>query len=58
MEQWTHLLEPLTSKELPTPVTLDTLSLEATLELVGLMEIGLQMLPHVNVHKLFAASSN
>ena len=25
MEQWTHPLEPLSSKELPTPVTLDTL---------------------------------
>ncbi len=58
MEQWTHPPEPLTSKELPTPVTPDTFSLEATLELVGLIEIGLQMLPHVNVRKLFAVSSN
>ena len=56
MEQWTHPLEPLTSKELPTPVTLDTLSLEATLELVGLMECGALVNLPVNVSVTYTAS--
>ncbi len=55
MEQWTHPLEPLTSKELPTPATLDTLSLESTLKLVGLMECGALVNLPVNVSVTYTA---
>ena len=57
MEQWTHLLEPLTSEELTTPVTLDTLWLvEKGLEHVKLMECGALVNLPVNVSVTYTAS--
>ncbi len=47
MEQWTHPLEPPSWWLLPTPVTLDTLSLELWLEHVRLMECGASLHPPV-----------
>ena len=53
-----HPLEPPSWWLLPTPVTLDTLSVDHTLGLVGLVDSGLQMLQPVYVRKLFSRNIN